>query len=147
MTENGATKINETFTTVASANTYFTDDLKNLGAYTTSGGNLTVTVTVGEKIKGTANGYGVNLTLGVAPSAAAARMAFLRPEPGVESWVPDRGAMFDGAVAVVAPAAFAPPVVAAAPAVALGNAGTTHLLVASAGAWHQAVRSPPHMIM
>jgi hypothetical protein len=55
--------------------------------------------------------------------------------------------LFGGAVPAVAPTAFAPPLAAAsAPPGAADIAGLTHWLAAGAGSWHQAVRSPPHLL-
>jgi hypothetical protein len=68
--EQGATVLNNNFTTAATATTYFTDDLVNLGAWTNDGsGALDVKVTFSETVAGTGNSYGVNFLLGVDPPA------------------------------------------------------------------------------
>jgi hypothetical protein len=69
LSENGKTILTQSFTSVTAANTYFTDDLKNLGAWTSgSNGALNLTASLAETVSAgmeSGNGYGINLTLGV----------------------------------------------------------------------------------
>jgi hypothetical protein len=67
----GHVAITETFASVAAANTYFSDDLSSLGIWSSGvTGNLDVKVLVSETNTGAGNGYGIELTLGIAPSPA-----------------------------------------------------------------------------
>jgi len=69
LSENGKTILTQSFTSVAAANTYFTDDLKNLGAWARgNNGALNLSASMTETVSagtGSGNGYGINLTLGV----------------------------------------------------------------------------------
>jgi hypothetical protein len=74
--EDGVNVVDQTFTTVGAANTYFTNDLVDLGAWT-SGGTLDLEASLSETLSGTGNGYGINYMLGVDPPVPAST-----PEPG-----------------------------------------------------------------
>ena len=69
LTEDGnATPIvNQTFSSVAAANTYFTNDLVDLGAWD-PGSTLTLLASLSETV-GSGNGYGINYMLGIDPPA------------------------------------------------------------------------------
>jgi hypothetical protein len=65
LTEEGDVVVNHTFTSATAANTYFTDDLLNLGtASAGSGGDLNVTASLSETLNGTGSAYGVDFMLG-----------------------------------------------------------------------------------
>jgi collagen type I/II/III/V/XI/XXIV/XXVII alpha len=81
LTEEGSLVVNKTFTSAAAANTYFTDNLVNLGAASAGvGGDLNVTASLSETLSGSGNAYGVDFTLGAAPCYRAGTL--IRTERG-----------------------------------------------------------------
>ncbi|MGH7155846.1 MAG: PEP-CTERM sorting domain-containing protein, partial [Acetobacteraceae bacterium] len=84
VTEDSVVKLTQTFATVAAANTFFTDDLQNLGQWT-SGSTLDVLVSMTEKLTGTGNGYGVNFMVGVDPPPGRGFAPRAVPEPATIS--------------------------------------------------------------
>jgi len=72
LSEDGMNKLSKTFTSVSAANTYFTDDLVNLGQWM-SGSTLDVLVSWSESVSGSGNGYGVNYLVGVDPPVGSSR--------------------------------------------------------------------------
>jgi hypothetical protein len=64
--EDATVVLTKTFTSVSAANTYFTDDLVNLGQWT-SGSSLDVLASLSVTAAGAGNGYGVNYMVGVDP--------------------------------------------------------------------------------
>jgi hypothetical protein len=90
---NGATLIDQNFTTVAAADTYFTDDLQNLGPWAAPDSDLEVTVSLTATLLGAGNGYGVDFTLGVAPAGAAGHASgYWTEPPGLHTLDGDPGA-------------------------------------------------------
>jgi hypothetical protein len=87
LSEDGVSKLSKTFTSVSGANTYFTDDLVNLGQWT-SGPTLDVLVSLSETVSGSGNGYGLNYLVGVDPPVGSSRTFGPRapvPEPASAS--------------------------------------------------------------
>jgi PEP-CTERM motif len=74
--EDAATVLTKTFTSLTAANTYLTDDLANLGEWT-SGSTLDVLASLSVTAAGSGNGYGINYLVGVDPPASRAAV----PEP------------------------------------------------------------------
>ena len=70
LTEDNVSKVNQTFTSVTAANTYFTDDLAKFLGLWSPGTTLDVLVSLSETVAGSGNGYGVNFLVGVDPPVA-----------------------------------------------------------------------------
>ena len=86
----GTAIVDKVFTTVASANSYFTDDLQNLGLWDSGvSGSLDLQAALTEVASGAGNGYGIDLGLAIAPPPAAPAVAFLRSLGGGGVVVPE----------------------------------------------------------
>jgi len=73
VTTNAGLVLNENFTTVAAANTFFTDNLQNLGLWATGvTGTLDVTIKMTETLNAVGNTYGAEFMLGATPVSVAA---------------------------------------------------------------------------
>jgi hypothetical protein len=71
VTEQGDAVLDKSFTSLSAAEAFFTNGLRDLGAVAAGGtGTFDVQVTLTERIAGAGNGFGVDLMLGVDPSAA-----------------------------------------------------------------------------
>jgi PEP-CTERM motif len=81
--EDSVAVLTKTFTSVSAANTYFTDDLVNLGPWT-SGSTLDVLASLSVTAAGSGNGYGINYMVGVDPPVGNAPRAPV-PEPATFS--------------------------------------------------------------
>ncbi len=85
LTEDGVSKLTQTFASVTAANTYFTDDLVDLGQWT-SGSTLDVMASLSETLAGSGNGYGVNFMVGVDPPVAHQPGVSTRAVPEPATW-------------------------------------------------------------
>ncbi len=84
--EQGTTELSQTFSTVTAANAFFTDDLRDLGAWINDGsGALDVLATLSETLNGSGNGYAANFLVGVGQSTGGDALLSPRaaavPEP------------------------------------------------------------------